>query len=562
MCLSVVVAIGAYALLRSHQQYIELKKQASASQVRSAVSIASNFYQRYQSGELSEAEAKRRARYAIQSMATSKRDYFYIYHYRNFMVVHPFLPDSVRIDDSLEEIEDAAKANLIRVTGIMNEKNLDVIDPTPLDFFLEMHRASGEGFIEYLYTAERMEGHLSLSKPGDPRIHPAAEQKLVFGASFDPWQWVVLTGIYTDDAEAAFIQWVKNLALIISLLTALLLTVTYFISRSITQPLARVAELMNDISHGSGDLTNRLQENGRDELSILGKGFNLFVGNLATMIGQALQSNRDLKSQSALLSSLTDSNAKRIHEQFKETELLASATTELSASLTEVADNASQSATAAAQAEKSAQQAQTAVDRNRNSVQALHQSLQNAQQTMGIMSQENDHVNSVLGVIRGIAEQTNLLALNAAIEAARAGEQGRGFAVVADEVRNLAQKTQAATLEIDGIIEKLNHNTQEAVNAMESGIDNANICVEAAKNVNQILESVIDSVATITRRSTSIASVVQQQAQTTDEIAKTSNVIATTSQQASEESESCRTANLQVNTCIEKLDQLMGRFKV
>ncbi len=562
LCLSVVLAISAYAIQRSHQQYIDLKKQSSALQVRSAVAAVDKYYQRYAAGEISEASAKRQARFAIQSLATSKRSYFYIYHYRNFMVMHPFLPNSVRTDDSAEAIEIAAKANLARVTGIMQEKKLDIVDPTPLDLFLELHGDSGEGFIEYLYTAERLEGHLSLSKPGDPRIHPAAEKKLVFGASFEPWQWVILTGIYNDDAQAAFIQWVKSLAIIISLLTAGLLTFTYFISRSITTPLSKVAELMDDISHGSGDLTNRLQDSGRDELSMLGKGFNLFVENLAAMINQMLESNCELKTQSDLLSKLTDSNAKRVHEQFKETELLASATTELSASFSEVANNAKESVNSAKSAEQSTHNAQSAVENNRVSVAELNTSLQDAQKTMEVMQQENNHVNNVLGVIRGIAEQTNLLALNAAIEAARAGEQGRGFAVVADEVRNLAQKTQAATLEIDGIIENLNKSTQEAVSAMENGMQNANVCVEAAKDVNHMLESVIASVENIANRSTNIAAAVDQQSQTTEEIAKTSNVIAETSHQAAEEGESCRQANVQVTACIDQLDNLMSRFKI
>ena len=562
--LSVVamVVVSSFALWQSQVQIVAEKKLATASHAESAVAAITAYYEKFQNGELSEIEAKNQAQFAVQSLATGPRSYFYIYHEGKFMVMHPFLPTSVYSDDTEAEIIAATELNNSRVEAIRDEKQVADVDPTPLDILWQTHPQTHEGFIEYLYTAEREVGFYSLGMPDAENIHPAAEQKIVYAKPFEPWNWYILTGIYLDDVNAALMQWVFRVAAIVLVMISALVIVSYAITRSITKPMTSIVQIMDDISQGSGDLTARLNENGNNELSAIGKGFNIFVSKLSEIMQQILQSNIELRSQSELLSEKIEGSAHRSQGQLKETELLASSATELSASFAEVTSNAEGSVSSAEQAQGLAQTAKVTINNNRESVERLAQSLGVVQVTMNTMQEQNARVNTVLEVIRGIAEQTNLLALNAAIEAARAGEQGRGFAVVADEVRSLAQKTRDATTDINVIIESLNQGTDNAVSAMETGITDSKACVDSASTLDGTLQSVIDAVQTIVSRSKEIAGGVKQQSQVTEEIAKSSVKIAEGSSQTSEDSESCRQSTNQMHDNIDRLDGVIRKFKI
>ncbi len=560
--LMVVLAISVYEVNHSRTQYINEKKVASRQSVLTAAKVVENYYQQYLDGALSEIEAKQRAKFAIRSMATSKRSYFYIYHFNNFMPMHPFLPDSESSDDTAADVAASTARNIVRVESIMREKKLDVVDPTPLDLFMQQHKTSQEGFVEYVYTSKRMEGKFSLSYPGDPMVHPEAELKLVYGKVFEPWQWVVLTGVYMDDVQAAFIRTIKTLSIFIAILFGALLVAGYAISRSINRPLGNLAELMDDISNGSGDLTRRLQESGRDELTVVGSGFNVFVNKLADLIKDVLRCNDVLGDQAKTVLDLTENNDGRIQQQLQETEMLASATTQMSASINEVAANTRESVDAAADAEAATHRARDAMEHNRESVSALSAALSHAQQRMTGMESANEKINKMIDVIRGIAEQTNLLALNAAIEAARAGEQGRGFAVVADEVRNLAQKTQTATTEINKVIEELNSATREATEAMSEGVQNTEAVVTAVGQVDDILAAAMAQVNVIANKSISISSALEQQSATTDSIARTSVAISQANQDSASESHQCREASEKMRATIVELTKLMAQFRI
>ncbi|MDX1489996.1 MAG: methyl-accepting chemotaxis protein [Pseudohongiellaceae bacterium] len=557
-----MVVVSSFALWRSEVQIVAEKKQATAKHTESAVALIEAYYEKFQNGELSEIEAKTQAKFAVQSLATGPRSYFYMYHDGNFMVMHPLLPGSVYPDSTQADIIASTESNRLRTEGIRDEKRVAEVDPTPLDILRQTHPRTHEGFIEYLYTSAREEGKYSLGMPDAADIHPEAEQKIVYGKPFEPWDYYVLTGIYLDDVQAALMQWIFSVAAIVTVMIIALILVSYAITRSITKPMANIVQIMEDISQGTGDLTARLNEEGNNELSAIGKGFNVFVGKLSDIMQQILKSNAELRSQSEILSEKIEGSAYRSQGQLKETELLASSATELSASFSEVAANAEGSVNSAEEAQNLTETAKVTVNNNRESVERLSQSLATVQVTMNAMQEQNAQVNTVLEVIRGIAEQTNLLALNAAIEAARAGEQGRGFAVVADEVRNLAQKTRDATTDINVIIESLNEGTDNAVSAMENGLEDSKACVESASSLDGTLQSVIDAVQTIVARSKEIAGGVQQQSQVTEEIAQSSVKIADGSSQTTADSESCRESTNQMNANIDRLDSMIKKFKV
>jgi methyl-accepting chemotaxis protein len=262
------------------------------------------------------------------------------------------------------------------------------------------------------------------------------------------------------------------------------------------------------------------------------------------------------------LSEKIERSANRSSDQLSETEMLASSTTELSASLSDVARGAQQSAESAREANEATAQATQALANTRLTVESLAKTLVEIQQKAHDMKSHNQKVNSVIEVIRGIAEQTNLLALNAAIEAARAGEQGRGFAVVADEVRNLAQKTQASTMEINAIIEQLQNNTDQVVSAMDAGVSRSHHSVETANDANQLLQTAITAVQAISSRSEEIAHSVEQQSQVTDEIANSSVKIAGDGKLNATDFSDCLQLNRDVNENLEALRELLGQFKL
>ncbi|MDO8273609.1 MAG: methyl-accepting chemotaxis protein, partial [Gammaproteobacteria bacterium] len=369
-------------------------------------------------------------------------------------------------------------------------------------------------------------------------------------------------GIYLNDVTADFIAWALQSALVIVFILAALSICALMISRSITQPLQQANLYMKDIAEGSGDLSRRLSDSGHDELSELGRGFNTFVGKLSSIIRQVLETNQEVTQKSGQFSVMIERTAHRSAAQLTETEMLASSTTELSSSLADVADGAQASVEAATEANGATQKATMAVSKTRTSVEKLSGSLSSIQQKVHDMRNHNEKVNSVLEVIKGIAEQTNLLALNAAIEAARAGEQGRGFAVVADEVRSLAQKTQSSTQEINIIIENLQANTSEIVSAMDNGVSLSRDCVGAANSANELLGSVLESVELIANRNRDIAAAVKQQSDVTDEIAKSSVKIAGDGKLNTDDYKECQNYHRDVNELLVSLNELVGQFRL
>ncbi len=227
-----------------------------------------------------------------------------------------------------------------------------------------------------------------------------------------------------------------------------------------------------------------------------------------------------------------------------------------------MARSAQQSAESAREANQATAEATSALASTCHTVQELADTLVEIQQKAHDMKSHNQKVNSVIEVIRGIAEQTNLLALNAAIEAARAGEQGRGFAVVADEVRNLAQKTQASTMEINDIIDQLQSNTDQVVSAMDKGVARSGDSVNTASNANNLLQTAIAAVEAILTRNEEIAHSVEQQSQVTEEIANSSVKIAGDGKLNAEDYDSCLQLNREVNDNLNSLKQLLGQFKL
>lgn len=288
--------------------------------------------------------------------------------------------------------------------------------------------------------------------------------------------------------------------------------------KSVFTPLGTVVDAMRNIGNGDGSLNSRLPVSGKNELSHLASGFNRFSDNILQLVNQVRHTTSDVQVSSSQMLSLTEQAKHIIGEQQFVLSQSADAMSRIVEISNEVASNAQQTAQATADAEAQSKQGMAVVQGTISHIDQLSSDIQQAQQAISAVEQDSNTITSVLDVIRGIAEQTNLLALNAAIEAARAGEQGRGFAVVADEVRSLASKTQESTTEIQTMIERLQAGSLSAVETMRASTEQAQQCVQQARETGDVLVSISASVGQINKMNTGIADLGMQQMQTINDI--------------------------------------------
>ncbi len=307
--------------------------------------------------------------------------------------------------------------------------------------------------------------------------------------------------------------------------------IAWLVSGLVSAPLKRLSLAMNDIAVGHGDLTQRLQEDSKDEIGMLANSFNEFVSRIHIMIIEVALTLQAVQAETARIQQETQGVVANAASQQQESTQAATAVNEMSAT----SDTVTQHANEAAQATQSAStESETARDMLSDTVISIHKLADEIESSSVVISHlERDvgNIASILDVIRGIADQTNLLALNAAIEAARAGEQGRGFAVVADEVRTLASKTQDSTGEIQVMIERLQQGARAAVQAMESSSESSTYTVQQANTANDSIDAISQSINVINEMNLQIATAATQQSHVSDSINRNVQEIASMSQQ-------------------------------
>jgi len=362
----------------------------------------------------------------------------------------------------------------------------------------------------------------------------------------------------TDGANDALM-----LSLVVSVGTILLLVfASWYVTFLVTGSIDKVVVSLKEIASGEGDLTRRIEHISRDEMGKLVYWFNQFVEKLQGTIGEVVSSVSPLNDVSGELGRLASDGGKASAQQLESAQVMSRSINEMLESLSENANNASSAADSASKADEEAQSGQRIVSDTVTTINELAEEVEKAGVTIKQLEADTENVGSILGVIQGIAAQTNLLALNAAIEAARAGEQGRGFAVVADEVRTLASRTQESTEEIQTVIEQLQKTARTITLVMDQGQLKAKESVEKAAETGESLTNITEGVATISQMNMHIASATEEQQQTSASIQHSVEDIRSSTENTSDGMANLADATKQLAAVSGKLGKIASQFKV
>lgn len=336
----------------------------------------------------------------------------------------------------------------------------------------------------------------------------------------------------------------------------------WVLTRSITVPLNEAVDSINDIAEGGGDLTKRLPETGRDEVTALAAGYNRFAEKLQELVRRVTESATQIASSVEEQSQVAEETRRGATNQKDETQQLATAMNQMSSSIQEIANNTQSVADDSREATEKARQGRQSVSETMEAINSLSQEVQSSATAINELSTQSEQIGKVLEVIRGIANQTNLLSLNAAIEAARAGESGRGFTVVAEEVRKLAQQTQESIGEIQQTVEGLQTGTQRAVEAMEGSRQQAERTVEQAATADTALDEIAQRIANIEDKANQAASAVEEQSQVAEDINRNVTRINDVSEESANSVDHIAKAIEELARLASDLRTLVERFRI
>ena len=519
--------------------------------VETAYGVLTHFHKLQQSGALTEAAARIEAVSAIKALRYEGTEYFWINDLgRPFpkMVMHPTVP---ALDGQMLNAE---RFNCATSMTFGNSGEAVATDGRMNLFvaFVEVVEKGGKGFVTYNWPKPKEGGGAT------EELFP----KLSYVMKFEPWGWLIGSGIYVDDVDAAVREQTLQTLGLVALASLILLAVAAALAGSITRSLGNAAGALGDIADKNGDLTARLPEHGGREIARLADAFNHFVAKIQQAMLKVNDSTRQLGSASSRLSSVAQQAHASVASQDRETAAMAGTIRDLLASVQQVAASSGSAVAAAGQADDEARRGQQVVRATMDSIHSVAQEFGKAADVIRELEDDSRNIGTILDTIKGIADQTNLLALNAAIEAARAGEQGRGFAVVADEVRKLAQSTQEATARIQDMIARLQAKAVAAVDVMKEGRERVDASVGEAGQAGESLAKIAGAVATIRAMNSEIAATAAAEASATEGINASVDTISRMAQETGAGVRDTDAAVADLARLLVELQALVGQFKL
>ncbi|ENM5765557.1 cache domain-containing protein [Vibrio mimicus] len=437
--------------------------------------------------------------------------------------------------------------------------------------FMNMQDTQGNYLIRDLIKNARLDQFTTyyFPKPGEQTPLP----KLSYSVYLPQWDLTIGTGFYTDDVDAEIAAMearaeqqlehgLYTLGSITAVIVVLVSIMAILINRSIMRPLELFDASISSFASGDADLTARMENFSVPEFAKLSSNFNRFVESLQNIIKRVNQVGQQVVEETNAMSQRAAQVDSLASNQREETEQVATAMTEMTTTAQEISSNANNAAQSARDAEDNATDVHKIVNAAARSVQSLAEEVAGASSVIAKLEGDVNNITSSLAVIQDIAEQTNLLALNAAIEAARAGEQGRGFAVVADEVRKLASRTQESTQEIHTMIQQLKSGSDAAVKAMESSQQRSISTVQEANAAAEALQKIQASIGTIMDMNALIATATEEQSIVGQEISQRIVVISDQSSESATLANQNRQGSQTLNGRAHELYELVARFKV
>ena len=524
VAVAMLVVLGLLMLRQIHGDLYQAKAEKTRHVVQTAAGVLAYYQGLEAAGTLSREAAQQQALQVVRALRYDQNDYFWINDLGPKMIMHPANPKL-----------DGQDLSAIR-------------DPDGFAVFNEMvalARQQDAGPVNYRWP-----------KPG--ASEPVAKTSYI--QLFKPWGWIIGSGVYVDDVQAEFARQLRDASLVGVAIALLMALVVMLIARSIARPLQEAVQAMGNIASGESDLTRRLDTHGRDEITHLGEHFNRFNGKLQGVVGQLQGAAHALARSAGHVGDNAGAAQQHSAQQSLQMDQVATAVNEVTYAVQDVAKTAEQAAGEMRTAQRQVAHGQEAIHGSLAQIDRLSLTIDQAVQVIRDLAGHSTRIGGVLDVIRSIAEQTNLLALNAAIEAARAGEQGRGFAVVADEVRALADKTRQSTLHIQAIIDALRSGAEEAVAIASQGIDGAEQGVAQVQEARQALHGIRDAVQRISDMSQQMATASQQQSAVAEDVSRQINGVAGIAQHSAHSANAAASRGAELEEVCAGLRALVERF--
>lgn len=522
-CLLLVFAT-VFALVPFMRGIIMKEKQATVTfLVQEATSQLASYQKQVEAGTLTKEEAQKQAAERISAIRYDENNYLWINDLTPKMVMHPLKPE-------------------------LNGKELsDSKDPNGKAIFVEfvkVCREKGKGIVDYAWA-----------KPGSN----TPVSKISYVELYQPWGWVIGTGIYVDDVDADMKNILIGIGAALVLMILLTVALAFVIARSITIPASVLAGQTEKVARGELDIDVVCDSD--DEIGKLSCSFKTMTENLRSIISQVANTSNQVAAAATQLTATAGQIATGAEEVAAQSGTVATAGEEMSATSNDIANNCQMAAEGAQRASQSAQNGAAVVESTIIVMGQIAAKVQESARTVESLGARSDQIGAIIGTIEDIADQTNLLALNAAIEAARAGEQGRGFAVVADEVRALAERTTRATKEIGEMIKAIQSETRGAVTAMEQGVRQVEAGTSEAAKSGNALRDILDQVNAVAMQVNQIATAAEEQTATTSEISSNMQLITEVVQQTSQGAQESATAAAQLSGNAEELQRLVRQFR-